>query len=246
MGSHGGAAAPSSASGAVTGGTAGASAGTAVVTGGTIATMKALAVGAAIGALTTGGTVAVSRMVEARTAQETTTAEHQTASRAESRRLPPRPVPGDRSVVTADAPAGDIPALAAPTAPASPPKNAATEPEPGPTASVEPHSASVAAFAGAAASAAPVGSDGARDEARLVGVAREALTRQDPASALVALRATERLYPDGILLQEREALSISALSALGRTAEAAARARAFLRAFPGSPHAARARAALRE
>jgi hypothetical protein len=46
------------------------------------------------------------------------------------------------------------------------------------------------------------------------------------------------------LLQEREALSISALSATGKTLEAAARARAFLRAFPNSPHAARVQRAL--
>jgi hypothetical protein len=60
------------------------------------------------------------------------------------------------------------------------------------------------------------------------------------------LGATERRFPDGILLQEREALTISALAELGRSSEASARARAFLRAFPQSPHAERVRRAVGE
>jgi hypothetical protein len=43
------------------------------------------------------------------------------------------------------------------------------------------------------------------------------------------------------LLQEREALTIEALARTGRRAEANRRAEAFLRAFPGSPHAAAVR-----
>jgi hypothetical protein len=46
-------------------------------------------------------------------------------------------------------------------------------------------------------------------------------------------------YPHGILDQEREALRIEALVALGRMDEARSRARAFEAAYPGSPHRAR-------
>jgi hypothetical protein len=58
------------------------------------------------------------------------------------------------------------------------------------------------------------------------------------------LNEAARRYPHGILLQEREALTISALAQTGKTAEAAARARAFLRAFPNSPHTARVERAI--
>jgi hypothetical protein len=87
--------------------------------------------------------------------------------------------------------------------------------------------------------------EAARAEARLVGAAREALQHGDPGRALVVLEETQRRFPDGILLQEREALSISALAAVGRKAEAASRASVFLRAFPNSPHAERVRTAVR-
>jgi outer membrane protein assembly factor BamD (BamD/ComL family) len=86
--------------------------------------------------------------------------------------------------------------------------------------------------------------DAAQREARLIGVARETLQAHDPQGALVLLEDGARRFPSGILLQEREALSISALAALGRTAEASARARAFLKNFPSSPHAERVRAVL--
>ena len=98
---------------------------------------------------------------------------------------------------------------------------------------------------GPKATAANDGAETARAEARLVGVAREALQHGDPAHALVVLEDMQQRFPNGILLQEREALSISALAAVGRKAEAASRASIFLRAFPNSPHAERVLAALR-
>src|SRR5882672_5880127 len=52
--------------------------------------------------------------------------------------------------------------------------------------------------------------DAARTEARLVGTAREALQRQDAVRALSVLEDTRQLFPNGILLKEREALSFSA------------------------------------
>ena len=108
-----------------------------------------------------------------------------------------------------------------------------------------PTGASIAVFDGVGTqrSGANREADTARAEARLVGVAREALQRGDAGRALSVLEDAQRRFPNGILLQEREALSISALAALGRKTEAAARAGAFLRVFPNSPHADRVRAA---
>jgi hypothetical protein len=62
--------------------------------------------------------------------------------------------------------------------------------------------------------------------------ARGALHRGDPGSALRLVEGSG----GGVLAQEREVLSIEALSAAGRHAEAKSRARAFVSRFPESPH----------
>jgi hypothetical protein len=49
-------------------------------------------------------------------------------------------------------------------------------------------------------------------------------------------------FPSGVVPQEREALAVEALVRLGRHTAAAARAAAFERDYPNSPHAARVRA----
>lgn len=64
-----------------------------------------------------------------------------------------------------------------------------------------------------------------------------ALVRGDAAGALVAAREHERRFRDGILVEEREALTIQALRALGRETEAATRTEAFFRRWPASMHA---------
>ena len=87
-------------------------------------------------------------------------------------------------------------------------------------------------------SAAPVAS-GARDESRLVGSARSALRAGNAAYALQLVESAASRFPLGTLIQEREALRIEALVALGRTAEATTRARAFAAAYPKSPHLGR-------
>lgn len=56
--------------------------------------------------------------------------------------------------------------------------------------------------------------------------------------ALRLLDAASTEFAAGALVQEREALAIEALSRSGRREAARARAAAFLRAYPGSPHAA--------
>ena len=81
--------------------------------------------------------------------------------------------------------------------------------------------------------------ENAREESQLVGSARSLLRAGNPAGALQLLvRATSR-FPNGVLIQEREALRIEALRALGRTSEARALADAFVEAYPKSPHLSR-------
>ena len=79
----------------------------------------------------------------------------------------------------------------------------------------------------------------ALEESRRLAEARDALRRGDASGALSRLTDLQRAVPGGILGQEREALAIEALAKSGRGAEAQARARAFLQAYPQSPHAAR-------
>jgi hypothetical protein len=57
-----------------------------------------------------------------------------------------------------------------------------------------------------------------------------------PGQALAMAEAYPQRYPGGKLGQEREMIAISALAALGRTAEARARAKVFLTLFPESAH----------
>ncbi|HSO00162.1 MAG TPA: outer membrane protein assembly factor BamD, partial [Candidatus Nanopelagicales bacterium] len=96
--------------------------------------------------------------------------------------------------------------------------------------------------AGEAAGAAPAAAERAsrlREESRVLGEARDALRRGDAAGALQKLEEVRTRFPDGVLTQEREALAIEALYRSGSRAAASARAAAFLRAWPTSPHATR-------
>ena len=81
-----------------------------------------------------------------------------------------------------------------------------------------------------------------REETTLIGDARQALRAGDAARALRVLDECRRLFPAGVLQQERERLAIEALIKDGRAAEASARAVAFLRKYPDSPHAGEIRA----
>lgn len=79
----------------------------------------------------------------------------------------------------------------------------------------------------------------AREESQLVSSARSLLRAGNAAAALQLLEhAASRFHP-GILLQEREALCVEALAALGRTSEANTHAEAFITAYPKSPYASR-------
>jgi len=76
-----------------------------------------------------------------------------------------------------------------------------------------------------------------KEETTLIRDARQALRQGDAARSLRLLDECRRLFPHGVLEQERERLAIEALGKSGRTSEASARAAAFLRRHPDSPHA---------
>lgn len=75
-------------------------------------------------------------------------------------------------------------------------------------------------------------------EYQLILAARQAL-RSRRSHARNSLDTHERLYPDGTLREEREALRVELLWTMGDRAEAEAARRRFERAFPTSAHRAR-------
>ena len=80
-------------------------------------------------------------------------------------------------------------------------------------------------------------------EAQLVADARDALGR-DPNAALTVVQQAAREFPNGQLVEEREAIAIRALAKLGRTEAAQARAERFLARFGSGPHAEAVRRAI--
>lgn len=78
-----------------------------------------------------------------------------------------------------------------------------------------------------------------REESQRLGEARDALRRGDAPGALARLDELRRRFPTGVLVQEREALTIEALSRSGNAGEARARAETFHKAYPASPHKTR-------
>ena len=64
--------------------------------------------------------------------------------------------------------------------------------------------------------------------------ARAAVARGDGGAALIALEAHRDRYPDGALVEEREALTVLALAKLGRVDEGRAKAARFRARFPAS------------
>lgn len=82
-------------------------------------------------------------------------------------------------------------------------------------------------------------------ESQGVTAARSALHASQPRAALEQLDALDRRFASGMLVQEREALRIEALSALGQREAARALARRFLERYPESPHASAVAHALR-
>jgi hypothetical protein len=74
-------------------------------------------------------------------------------------------------------------------------------------------------------------------ESRMLTEARAQLRGGDPRAAMTTLERLQTKFPKGVLLQEREVLTIQVLSALGDNAAATRKAKAFLEAYPNSPHA---------
>jgi len=120
---------------------------------------------------------------------------------------------GEGSASSGSGPALDavpVGALPAAAAPASAPRAAKAEAPEGPAPSAR----------------------GLGAERGLLDVARGALARGEAAEALTAVDRHAREYPDGALVEEREALAIKSLVALGRRDEARARAQRFEQRFP--------------
>jgi hypothetical protein len=86
-------------------------------------------------------------------------------------------------------------------------------------------------------------SRGLAAERALLDVARASLARGEPAEALVATGRHAHEYPDGVLVEEREAIAVKSLVALGRMDEARSRARALEQRFPNGLTVGAAKAA---
>jgi|SRR6185437_8781994 hypothetical protein len=77
--------------------------------------------------------------------------------------------------------------------------------------------------------------DLAREELHLLERARAAVARGDFEAAMIPLAEHARRFREGRLAEEREALRVTALAELGRSAEARRAIAAFERRFPRSP-----------
>jgi hypothetical protein len=123
------------------------------------------------------------------------------------------------------------------TAPPSPQIQPVAAPTATSRASVDPPAAAARQTrsrkpAAVAASVSPAAVSGAA-EVELITRA-QALLDSQPSAALTALDDHERLYPGGMLREERETLRIDAEWALGRHSVALSRARAFVQRYPHS------------
>ncbi len=121
-------------------------------------------------------------------------------------------------------PAG-LPALGAPASLPPPPPVEPTSP-PTATADGELDASAVPSRASSPPVSAP-------SEGELLGRAERSLA-SSPATALALADEHARRFPRGSLVQEREVIAVEALARLGREAEARARGRALLRAYPAS------------
>jgi len=124
-------------------------------------------------------------------------------------------------VIAAPPPTAATPEVSAPT-----PESAPAELSPAPSSRTAPSSHTPSS----ARAASPV-----RDEAAILERARAQLA-SNPAQALALTAEHVKLFPHGVLSQEREVIAIAALRRLGRTAEAERRAEAFDRSYPHSAH----------
>jgi len=135
--------------------------------------------------------------------------------------LRPRPAPEVRVVYVERSAPSAIPSFAGASAVISPPSSVVT------AASAPPKIAS--------ASASSLHSpNGMNAERAMLDEARTAFTKGDAAGCLRTLDLHRDRFPAGVLVEEREALAIRALSSLSRHAEASARADRFRANYPTS------------
>ncbi len=121
-----------------------------------------------------------------------------------------------------------------PTLPAPPAAVAVAQPSPSPSGlRLEDLPRAPTATPSASAANVARGEDLAKERA-VLDVARSALGRGDAANTLVATGEHERKFPQGALVEEREALAIQALAMQGRRTDAQARADRFRKRFPRS------------
>lgn len=140
---------------------------------------------------------------------------------------------------------------AAPSAPrgASSPAPAAPHSDESAAPASAPEPAAAADAAGAAAPAPGTPEERAsrlREENAMLAQARAAMRSGDTGGAMRMLEEARQKFPDGVLGQEREALTIETLAKSGAKGAASARAAAFIKAHPTSPHAARLQAFVHE
>lgn len=140
------------------------------------------------------------------------------------------PTPG------APQPPRPVPAVVVPAPPPAPPVVVAP-----PVVLALPSVPVLAAPVPAAVAAPRVERDDLPGELRWIERAQTALAAGDPGAAQAALRGHARAFPRGHLAEEREALSVQALCASGRTEEARRAAAAFVARRPTSPQSARVR-----
>jgi tetratricopeptide (TPR) repeat protein len=148
----------------------------------------------------------------------------------------PKPAPATphpRAAVVTPPPSLPAPAPEPAMPPAPPPKHVVTRAIPQPVTQ-EPAEAAAPPTAAAPRPAVD-------EEVRLVHEGLVARRAGRAADALELFDRHARLYPHGVLAEERDAERALALADLGRVAEARAAIEAFLRAHPDSPLAARLR-----
>ena len=147
--------------------------------------------------------------------------------------IPPR----TQSSAPATAPAAPLPPDEQPPSASPPPVGAAAAEGPR-SVKVAAHSAPRPNAIAAAALVENARESQLREESAMILGARRVLRAGDPTRALTLLDAARTRFPDGGLVQEREALTIEALVRSGQRALATKRAEAFLRDYPKSPHGA--------
>jgi len=81
--------------------------------------------------------------------------------------------------------------------------------------------------------------DALKAESALLTDARAQLRGGNPAAAQASLDRLQAQFPKGMLTQEREVLGIEVLYARGNVEGAKRRAKAFVKAYPKSPHSAK-------